>query len=128
MATKEPKAEQKSKTEQKKEKIKQEKKSPAKDQEKKPIAEIVDYDPFTVISFALMSEKSIRFVEAQNKLVFIVDRKSTKKDVKNAVESAFGQHVKSVNMLIDQKARKKAFVTFVQPEAAGEIAIKLGII
>ncbi|MEM7819848.1 MAG: 50S ribosomal protein L23 [Candidatus Aenigmatarchaeota archaeon] len=85
-------------------------------------------EPFSVLKFVLMTEKAVRTIELQNKLVFIVDRKATKKEIKNAVESAFQTSVDYVNTMIDQKGRKKAFVKFKQPGIAGEIAIKLGII
>jgi ribosomal protein L23 len=87
-----------------------------------------DKDPLSILKLVLMTEKSVRSVETQNKLVFIVDRKANKLDVKHAVESAFQADVDSVNIMIDQKGRKKAFVKFVKPGIAGEVAIKLGII
>lgn len=85
-------------------------------------------DPFEVIKFVLMTEKSVQMIEMQNKLVFIVSRKSQKKDIMKSVETAFSYKVTHVNTSIDQKGRKKAFVKFLHPEAAGEIAIKLGIL
>ncbi len=85
-------------------------------------------DPFDTIKFVLMSEKAIQLIESQNKLAFIVDRKSDKSDVKAAVENAFESPVSGVQTCIDQKGRKKAFVKFKKEAAAGEIAIRLGII
>jgi ribosomal protein L23 len=60
--------------------------------------------------------------------VFIVNRKSDKKKIKEAVKNAFEVDVKSVTTTIDQKGRKKAFIKFKEEGAAGEIAIRLGII
>ncbi len=101
--------------------------------EKKPKQEPISdakavADAFDVIKFVLMTEKSIRIIEGQNKLVFIVNRPSEKKQIKQAVEQAFGSPVSGVTTLIDQAGRKKAFVKFKNAGAAGDIAIKLGII
>lgn len=85
-------------------------------------------DPFDVLRFVLMTEKSIQLIESQNKLVFIVDRRKDKTEIKRAIESAFQSKVQKVNTMIDQLGRKKAFVKFRESGQAGEIAIRLGII
>ena len=83
---------------------------------------------FHSIKFVLMTEKSVRIVEAQNKLVFITRRDARRDEIKKAVETAFGSPVEKVSTLIDQAGRKKAFVKFRNAGAAGDIAIKLGVI
>lgn len=85
-------------------------------------------DPFSVIKFVLMTEKAVQVIEKQNKLVFIVDRGADKGSIKSAVESAFSAPIAGVETMIDQQGRKKAFVKFRNAGAAGDIAIKLGII
>ena len=85
-------------------------------------------EPFDIIKFVLMTEKSVRVVETQNRLVFIVRRTSKKKEIRNAVENVFQSPVSKVTTMIDQRGRKKAFVKFSKEGAAGDIAIKLGII
>lgn len=90
--------------------------------------EMSAHDPFNVLRFVLMTEKSIQLIESQNKLVFIVDRRRDKTEIRRAIEEAFQSKVREVNTMIDQLGRKKAFVKFTEPGQAGEIAIKLGII
>ena len=46
-------------------------------------------DMYETIKHPLSTEKAIRLMESENKLLFIVDRKATKKDVKEAVEKMF---------------------------------------
>lgn len=122
------------KAEQKKEKKKGFlKRITGKKEEKKPVqpaamTDVEETEPFRILRFVLMTEKAVRMIELQNKLVFIVDRKSTKKQIKAAAESAFQSPIVSVNTEIDQKGRKKAFIKFREPGQAGEIAIRLGII
>ncbi len=85
-------------------------------------------DPFDVIRFVIMTEKAINNIDSQNKITFIVNRSKTKQEIKQAVESLMKTKIKGIRTVIDQKARKKAFITFRQPGEAGELAIKLGII
>ncbi|MFH1420727.1 MAG: 50S ribosomal protein L23 [Candidatus Aenigmatarchaeota archaeon] len=85
-------------------------------------------DPYNIIRFVLMTEKSLQNIEIENKLTFMVYNNANKKQVKDAIESAFKKRVKKVNMLIDQKSRKKAMVRFVEDGAAGDIAMKLGML
>ena len=107
----------------KQEKPKKEKIAKAEQGDAKQVA-----DAFDVVKFVLMTEKSIRMVESQNKLVFIVNRSSKKGQIKKSIELAFGSPVSGVKTVIDQSGRKKAFVKFSNAGAAGDIAIKLGII
>ena len=106
--------------------VKKEQKPEKKKDEKKEL--VYEGDPYEVIKFVLMTEKAIRFIEAQNRLVFVVDRKAGRQEIKKAVESAFQSRISGVNVMIDQKGRKRAFVKFEKPGEAGEIAIRLGII
>jgi ribosomal protein uL23 len=85
-------------------------------------------DPFSTIKFVLMTEKAVQVIEKQNKLVFIVERHADKNSIKAAVESVFEAPVSSVQTMIDQEGRKKAMVKFRNAGAAGDIAVKLGII
>jgi len=85
-------------------------------------------DPFGVLRYVLMTEKSIQMIESQNKLCFIVNKDSSKEEIKKAAENLFETKVESVNTMIDQKNRKKAIIKFKTPGIAGEIAVRLGII
>ena len=112
--------------------IVQKKEEPKKQEKKKEKIEASDAktvsDAFDVIKFVLMTEKSVRMVETQNKLVFIVNRSAARDEIKKAVQNAFNSPVMDVKTVIDQAGRKKAFVKFANEGAAGDIAIKLGII
>lgn len=88
----------------------------------------VDINPWKYLKFVHMTEKSINLVESENKLVFMVDRYSTKKEVKDAFEKAFDVKVDNVTMLIDQKGRKKAFIKLSKDYPASDIAMRLGVI
>lgn len=73
----------------------------------------------------ISSEKAIRLMEAENKLVFIVAQKATKADIKEELESMFKVKVKRVNTHIGPDAKKRAYVTFADETPAIDLATKL---
>lgn len=85
-------------------------------------------DPFEIIMYPYLSEKSLRFVTTQNTLMFVVSRRSTKKQIKWAVERAFDVKVQRVNTYIAMDGKKRAYVKL-QPEfKAADIATKFGML
>ncbi len=85
-------------------------------------------DPYRILHYSHMTEKSIGLVERENKLVFIVDRKADKNQIKDAVEKAFEVKVEAVNTEITAKGEKKAFVKLKPEFNAADVAVKLGVI
>ena len=83
-------------------------------------------DSNNVIKFPLSTEKSIRLMEAENKLVFIVDIAATKSEIKKAVEAMFKVKVDKVNTSI-LKSQKRAYVKFNKASPAIDIATNLGL-
>ena len=65
-------------------------------------------------------------MEAENKLVFIVDFKAKKQEIKKAVEELFEVKVVNVNTVVT-KGIKRAYVKFSQDTPAIDIATKMGI-
>ena len=84
-------------------------------------------DPYTIIKYPLSTEKSLRLMESENKLIFIVDRKSKKPEIKNAVEVMFKVKVLKVNTFITTDGQKKAYVQFAANSPAIDIATDLGL-
>ena len=80
-----------------------------------------------VVKHPLATEKVIRLMEAENKLVFVVDRRATKLDIKKAIESLFKAKVVAVNTLNSVTGEKRAYVTFSKETPAIDIATTLGI-
>jgi len=101
--------------------------------EKKPkkeaVTEIVPgRDPWAVLTHPLLTEKAIGMVERQNKLIFVVNRDSSKKQIKWAAEAALGAKVESVQTVIDRKGRKKAFIKLTKDYSATDIATRFGML
>lgn len=85
-------------------------------------------DPQDVISYPLMTEAASLMVEKDNKLVFIVNLKANKRDVKKAIVDLYEVKVEKVNLLITPQGEKKAFVKLNPEYKAADLAIKLGIL
>ena len=84
-------------------------------------------DAYKIIKYPLATEKSIRLMEAENKLVFVVDRHATKPEIKKAIEELFKAKVTAVNTLHAVTGEKRAYVTFAKESPAIDIATNLGI-
>jgi large subunit ribosomal protein L23 len=85
-------------------------------------------DPFKILRYPHTTEKSISLIEKENKIVFIVDRKATKQQIKEAFEKLFEVKVEKVNTLITPKGEKKAFIKLKPEFKARDVAAKLGIV
>ena len=80
-----------------------------------------------IIQYPLSTEKSIRLMEAENKLIFVVHRKATKQDIKKAIEKLFKTKAVKVNTFVGPDSKKKAIVQFSAETPAIDIATNLGL-
>jgi large subunit ribosomal protein L23 len=85
-------------------------------------------DPSDVIFYPLMTESASLMVETDNKLMFVVNVKAGKSEVKRAVEQLYEVKVERVTVLITPQGEKKAFVKLKPEYKASDVAIKLGIL
>ena len=81
----------------------------------------------TVIKYPVSTERTLRTMEAENKLLFVIDKKATKADVKKAVELLFKVKVVNVNTFITA-GKKKAYVRLSPENPAIDIATHLGMV
>ena len=82
----------------------------------------------SIIRYPLSTEKSLKYAEYENKLLFIVDIRSSKKDIKDAIEAMFKVKVKSVNTSVTVDGLKKAYVKFDPSVNATDVATNLGML
>ncbi len=73
------------------------------------------------------TEKSIRLMDSENKLVFYVDRKASKQDIKKSLEETYGIKITKINTAITSKGKKKAYVRLADEHPAIDLATKLGM-
>jgi len=84
-------------------------------------------DPYNIIKYPLSTEKSIRLMESENKLIFVVNISARKPEIKQAIESAFKAKVVKVNTFISAKGEKRAYVQFAKDSPAIDIATNMGL-
>ncbi len=84
-------------------------------------------DPLSIIKHPSGTEKAIRIMDKENKLVFIVARSATKQDIKDALEKGYGVKVLKVNTFVTTRGDKKAYVKLADENPAIDLATKLGM-
>lgn len=94
----------------------------------KEVKQPLTMDPWKIISYPLLSEKAIAKIETENKLVFVVNLRSNKKQIKWAVEKALDVKVENIRTMITQKGKKKAWVKLDKKYPASEIATRFGML
>ncbi len=85
-------------------------------------------DAYEVLKYPHMTEKNVSLVEKENKIVFIVDKKTKVKDIKEAFEELFKVKIEKINTAITREGKKKAFIKLKKEFAAADVAVKLGMI
>jgi len=84
-------------------------------------------NPANVLKHPVSTEKAIRLMESQNKIVFVVDRKSNKNDVQRAFELMFKVKVTDVKTVITPEGKKRAYIKLSAESPALDIATQLGM-
>ncbi len=85
-------------------------------------------DQFSVIKFPLTTESAMKKIEDNNTLVFIVDIRANKHQIKEAVRKLYDIKALKVNTLIRPDGKKKAYVRLTADVEALDIANRIGVI
>ena len=85
-------------------------------------------NPANVLKYPVSTEKAIRLMESQNKIVFVVDRKTNKNDVQRAFELMFKVKVTDVKTVITPEGKKRAYIKLSAESPALDIATQLGMV
>ena len=85
-------------------------------------------DPELVIVYPMMSEDTVKLIETENKITFIVRNEATKHDIRRAVEELYEVRVARVSTLTTPEGKKKAYVKLSPGSKASDLAVKLGIL
>ncbi len=86
------------------------------------------FDPYDIIKRPLATEKNIRQIESDNKLVFAVNPKASKSEVKKAIEQLYNVKVVKVNVDNSFTGVKKAYVKLSPEHLASDVSADLGLI
>ncbi|XP_006876859.1 PREDICTED: 60S ribosomal protein L23a-like [Chrysochloris asiatica] len=85
-------------------------------------------DHYAIIKFPLTTESAIKNIEDNNTLLFFVDVKDNKHQIKQAVKKLYGIDIAKVNILIRPDGEKKEYVQLALDYNALYVANKIGII
>jgi large subunit ribosomal protein L23Ae len=85
-------------------------------------------DKYRVIKYPLTTESAMKKIEDNNTLVFVVDARATKKQIKDAVKRMYDIATAKINTLIRPDGEKKAYVRLTADYDALDVANKIGII
>lgn len=80
----------------------------------------------SIIKYPLATEKGIRAIENENTIIFVVEKSSTKQEIKVAIEKMLNAKISSINTHNMPDGEKRAYVKFAVP--AIDIATHLGMI
>ena len=85
-------------------------------------------DKYSIIKYPLTTESSMKLIEDSNTLVFIVDIKSNKRQIKAAVKELYNIDCDKVNTLITPRGLKKSYVRLSKDYDALDVANRVGVI
>ena len=80
-----------------------------------------------IIKNPLSTEKAIHLLEEDGWLLFVVDRKAKKPDIKKALEAMYNVKIVKVNTLITNQGKKRAYVKLSDMDSAMDLATRLGL-
>jgi len=81
-----------------------------------------------ILIHPVITEDAVSQIETENKLVFMVGKKATKKGIIQTFEKLYEVKVEKVNCLISPAGEKKAFIKLKPEYKASDLAIKIGIL
>eukprot|EP01128_Nolandella_sp_AFSM9_P010320 TRINITY_DN7106_c0_g1_i1.p1 TRINITY_DN7106_c0_g1~~TRINITY_DN7106_c0_g1_i1.p1 ORF type:complete len:145 (+),score=51.99 TRINITY_DN7106_c0_g1_i1:56-490(+) len=83
---------------------------------------------FTVIKYPLATESAMKKIEDANTIVFIVDIRANKNQIKAVVKELYNVEVTKCNVLITPAGAKKAYCKLAADYDALEVSNKIGLV
>lgn len=84
-------------------------------------------DNYSIIINPLTTEKAVKLMEAENKLLFRVHKKAKKPEIKKAIEDLFRVKVLKVSTFHTPRGEKRAYIKLSPENPAIDIATQLGL-
>ena len=95
---------------------------------RRSVQAVSTWDRYSILVAPCTSERFYKKMETENTIIFYVDPRATKTDVKRAFQAAFGVNPERVNTLNTVGGKKKAYIKVPRTTEASEIANKIGLI
>ena len=86
------------------------------------------WDKFNIFKAPVSSERFYKKMETENTVIFYVDRKANKIEIRKAFVDAFNVRPQRINTMVTPDGRKKAYIKIPKTNEASEIANKIGLI
>ena len=86
------------------------------------------WDRYSILLAPCSSERFYKKMENENTIIFYVNQKANKQEIKKAFKDAFNVLPQRVNTMNTILGRKKAFIKLPKTNEASEIASKIGLI
>ena len=85
-------------------------------------------ETFSIIRHPLTTEKNVKMMQNENKLVFVVDRRASKPEIKKAAEELFKIKIIKITTTILPSGEKKAYMKLSSETPAIDVATQLGLL
>ena len=95
---------------------------------KKSIFRENTFDRYSILRAPCTSERFYKKMERDNTIIFYVNQKANKQQIKAAFKEAFNVVPQSINTMNTVLGRKKAFIKLPKGNEASEIANKIGLL
>lgn len=82
----------------------------------------------SIIIRPISTEKALRLMETENKLVFEVEMKTNKQLIKAYLKKAYGVKIEKINTSITPKGKKLAIVKLGEGKSAVDLASELQLL
>jgi large subunit ribosomal protein L23Ae len=86
------------------------------------------WDRYSILISPCTSERFYKKMETENTIIFYVDARANKTEIKQAFHEAFNVRPERINTLNTVGGRKKAYIKIPRTNEASEIANKIGLI
>lgn len=104
------------------------KKSDTSSSKEKIVTQTSSMDYQQVLKYPLVTEAAMHKIINENTLVFMVDIRANKKDIRNAFENMLKIKTKKINTLINYDGTKKAYIQLSSDNQAVNVAKKMKIL
>ena len=84
-------------------------------------------DSYSIIRNPLTTEKAVKLMETENKLLFRVHIKAKKPEIKKAIEDLFKVRVIKVSTFNTPRGEKRAYIKLSPENPAIDLATQLGL-
>jgi large subunit ribosomal protein L23 len=81
-----------------------------------------------IIKSPYVTEKVTAMIDGNNTIEFLVNMRSTKPEIKKALEELYDVEVLSVRTMITSRGEKKAVVKLAGENTANDLATRLGLL